>query len=402
MKIKISKNKVFNIIGSFMLFFKQAAAFLTMNSEKALFLGGNADPFYAIGAITFFEFGKFKKNLHYFFVFALPIIIFWVCQIVINPDINFIKSLFTVAKLMLCIGAMLFVINHIKDIDLLFVCKVYILISFVFTCLALTSLHDSFLWRFNDVINVYSLTRLQLFYLEPSELGFHIALILIYLLECYLNGNKKLLKYVMLAVFILGCTRAMGAISISIISIFLLLFIRWTRKPTVNITIIYIILFFLFIGCLIFLFQTKNPILMRVLSTVSGNDSSNNYRIGLSFQVFKSSLTDYSFLGCGFGQINTEAFVSSYAHLGLTTVVVNSFIYFFIETGLFGIIYLFILTAALLKSCMKDSLTIKWGLFLFLMIYQLAGSHFTSPVNWMVYGFILSKSEHVNHKRIKI
>ena len=141
---------------------------------------------------------------------------------------------------------------------------------------------------------------------------------------------------------------------------------------------------------------------MRVLSTVSGNDSSNNYRIGLSFQVFKSSLTDYSFLGCGFGQINTEAFVSSYAHLGLTTVVVNSFIYFFIETGLFGIIYLFILTAALLKSCMKDSLTIKWGLFLFLMIYQLAGSHFTSPVNWMVYGFILSKSEHVNHKRIKI
>lgn len=402
MKIKISKNKVFNIIGAFMLFFKQSAAFLTENSEKALFLGGNADPFYALGVLTFFELGKYKKTLFYFFVFAVPILLFWICQIVINPEINFIKSLFTVAKLMLCIGAMLFVINHIKDINLLFICKVYIIISFMFTCLALTSLHNSFLWRFNDVINVYSLTRLQLFYLEPSELGFHIALILIYLLGCFFNGNKKLLIYVLLAAFVLGCTRAMGAISISLISVFLLLFIRWMRKPTVNITIIYIILFFVFTGILIFLFKTQNPILMRVLSTVSGNDSSNNYRIGLSIEVFKSSLKDYNFLGCGFGQINTEAFVSSYAHLGLTTVVVNSFLYFFIETGLFGIMYIVILAIALLKSCMKDPLTIKWGIFLFLMIYQLAGSHFTSPINWMMYGFILSKSEHVNHRRVKL
>ena len=137
--------------------------------------------------------------------------------------------------------------------------------------------------------------------------------------------------------------------------------------------------------------KTNNPIVLRIKNTLIGNDPSNQYRVGVTYDVFAKSFIDYNCLGCGFGNLNTERFMSNYNQL--VTVVVNSFIYFFIETGVFGILMVLVLMILLLKRTIKSKSLIKWGLLVFVFIYQFFGSHFTNGLTWFIYGLILSKYE---------
>ena len=154
--------------------------------------------------------------------------------------------------------------------------------------------------------------------------------------------------------------RPLGAIVIVAFSIGIMLLVDLIYRPTKVKFTIYGVLLVFFIALLIVLMQIKSPIIMRIIDTLNGKDASNSYRIGVTLDVFRQSFIDYKGLGCGFGNLNTNYFISKYSNLGLVVVVTNSFFYFVIETGIIGMIVLIAFIVILLKRCLKDKSLIKW------------------------------------------
>ena len=194
-----------------------------------------------------------------------------------------------------------------------------------------------------------------MFYLEPSELGFHlIPLILIFLTNLILSKNKKVKiissLFIVLNIIPLYLAKPMGAIGIGGLSILVVIIYDYYLRPSKIKRVIYFCCFVLGIILILVLFKIDFPLIQRIIYTLQGNDGSNNYRVTVSLNVLKESLIDYHFLGCGFGNLHTSNFISQYTDLGLTTVVVNSFIYFIIETGIFGIIFIGYLIYSLFRS----------------------------------------------------
>ena len=136
---------------------------------------------------------------------------------------------------------------------------------------------------------------------------------------------------------------------------------------------------------------SKNEIVLRAFDTLKGKDPSNSYRVNVSYTVFAKSLPDFHLIGCGFGNLHTANFMNRYDEL--VTVVVNSFIYFFIETGVFGIAFVVGLIVFMIKKTIESKNTLKWGLLFFVVIYQFFGSHFTNAFTWAIYGIIMSNFE---------
>lgn len=147
--------------------------------------------------------------------------------------------------------------------------------------------------------------------------------------------------------------------------------------------------FLLFIGITVLFvaYEMKFNVIMRIIDTIEGSDASNSYRVKIAYQTLFKSFMDYNGIGCGFGNINTASFKNKY---GLSGTIVNSFGYFIIETGIFGIVFLMILLSVLGLSCIKQRNILKYGLFVFLCSYQIFGSHFTNGLIWWVYGYIIA------------
>ncbi len=318
----------------------------------------------------------------------------------IFTQVSIIKGVISVMKIGLCIAIMLYVIEKAKDIDYMQIMQIFSIINLCVMIFALTLGKGSFLWRFNDEVNKYSLTRMQLFFLEPSELGFHVALVMIFLLSYFFvtKDIKNKVSIVMLFIINAIClilAKPMGSICILALAIGVMVTCWLIKHPTKRNIIIYVSIVLVAIVAVIVLTIQQNPIIMRVIDTVNGTDQSNNYRVGTSIDTYVNTMKDYNLLGCGFGNIHTDRFINRY---NLDTVIVNSFIYFWIETGVFGITITMILFYHLLSACIRDKSVLKWGLFVFLIVYQLVGSHFTSPLNWALYGLILSNFHEENRK----
>lgn len=387
------KNNFKELILAIFIFFKQAAKVLS--DKYATFLGGNLDPFYIFGGLYIWKNYKDRDKLIKYGKYILPVILYATFQIYvlsIFSELSLAKLFINVLKICLCVAVMLYVMENHKKIDILKIIKFFTYINLAFLIIAVTIGRESFLWRLNDIYNDYSKVRLHLFFLEPSELGFHVAIIMIFLLAYLLiakemKNKKKIVLYMAINIFCLGLAKAMGAICILAVAIGIMITYWTIKKPTKQKTYMYIATVVLVIAILAVLILQHNPIIMRVFDTINGEDQSNNYRIGVTFDTFVKTLKDYFLVGCGFGNINTEHFLTRYS---LVTVIVNSFIYLWIEAGLFGIICSFILIYQLFKACRRSKSTLKWGLFIFLVIYQFTGSHFVSPINWALYGIILS------------
>jgi len=82
-------------------------------------------------------------------------------------------------------------------------------------------------------------------------------------------------------------------------------------------------------------------------------DKSSNYRIGISLETLKRTLKDYALVGCGFGNINM------YPDLEIMHRIGNAFISFWIETGIFSIIYIVIILGILFRNCLKSKFSLK-------------------------------------------
>ena len=387
-----------NWIYSFIYFFRQSTKLLSLkfkNINSATF-GGNLDPFYLFGIYNFKKILCSNKKIREFLLFSLPILFISVIQFVFIKNINYTKFFVNIFKIMICISIMLYVKNKNIKINLVDICKKVTFLLVIFTIIAFLFKESSIFWRLNDYTNIYDLRRLQLFYLEPSELGFHISILLILLFSFLLSkkDNKKSIYFLLIInIIILYFSKSMGAILLLLISLIVMMIAniifngsRQNIKKYLNIGFVGLI------GIVIF-FNSNIGMANRIKQTLAGKDGSVNYRVNVSLEVLNKSLKDYDYMGCGFGNLNTTDFISQYQDFKLAQMVVNSYIYFWIETGILGIIYWLILIFYIAKKCIKSKSIIKIGLFTYILLFQFVGSHFTNGLIWLIYGFIISSED---------
>lgn len=379
------------LIIAILYYFRQGAKVI----KDSVTLGGNLDPFYLLAPMYIKDNYKEKRKLKNIAVVFMIMILYFFIQDLIIGNLNIIKGFVNIIKINICFLATLYVIQNYSKVNLKkisFIISIFyaisIPISFIFK-------ESNILWRLNDIHNKYTLVRLHLFYLEPSELGFHISIIIIILLGFLLvSKSKKEIINISILIFlnliVLYMARPMGAIVILTCSVIFMFIVDYIYNPSKMKLKLYIGVLFALIILFIYMMISKSPIYMRIIETINGTDASNNFRIKVTLDVLKQSLIDTKFIGAGFGNMNTVEFISKYNNLGLTEVMANSFIYYIVETGIFGIVTLFTGIYFLIKSCFKSKSTLKWGICSFLIMYQILGGYFTSGLYWALYGIILS------------
>lgn len=375
-----------------MYFFRQIPSYIPFYNGQVL--AGNLDIFYLGAPIYFIQNRKKLKNLKIPLLFLGVSVFYSFAQLLIIPRINILKLIINLVKLFLCVCLIFYITNNFYRINFLIISLFCSCLFFAFSIIAFFNKH-SFFWTQNDFVNKYSPSRLKLLYLEPSELGYHLIIILIFLFGYLLIIKTRRFKIILCSLIIVDLTvlflaNPLGAISFGAIAFFVMVIFDWINYNTKNKTKIYLILFCVVVLICIYLVISKNSIYMRILDTINGADSSNWYRVDVSLSFLFQSLKDTKGLGIGFGNLRTDNIVSQYSYLGYSTPLASSFPSFIAEAGIFAIIILAILMIALLRSCVRSHSAIKWGLFVFIISYQLFGSHFTSGLNWIIYGIILS------------
>ena len=391
--MSIIKKNLWNIYIYFSLSFRQIAKIISKDPDVAVFLGGNVDPLYIFAPMFWINSLRNKKNIKKPLIVIFVGACFVLFQSMVIPNYNITKGIISFTKIVMCFSILLYAKDNYNKIDLNVITigfTILILIQFI---IAVTLGRQSIMWRFNDGINLFNLTRLQLFFLEPSELGYHIAIIVIIIYAKVLISKKIRISDLFLILsnlVVLNYAKPMGAIMFLVLALGVMAIYFVIEYTKINRIYFFVVLIVLSLLVVSYLFLTKNTLLLRLLATLSGNDGSNNYRIGVSINVFKQTLIDYSGMGSGIGMINTPDFIEKYRYLKLTVVVVNSFIYFMIESGVVGIFIVLFLIYKLLISTLKNKSILRLGIFVFIVGYQFTGSHFTSGLNWMLYGLILS------------
>lgn len=399
------KIEIFEWIICFAFFFRQIAKIFALDGDTANTLGGNIDPFYLIIIPFIILICKKKYVPKWFMIVNFGMIMYALFQCVIWDDINYVKLFVNVTKIFICVSILYMSISYADKVNYDNIIEKCTFLFGVFTLYSVSIGNASnIIWRMNDVVNTYSLKRLTLFYLEPSELGFHVAVLMIFLVaKCILAKEvKERVKFILLAtvnLIALMFAKPMGAICclalailVMVIMDFLVRF-RETKVVTIGfMTIVCIVVIML-------MYINGSNIIMRVIDTLNGTDKSNAYRVGTANEVLISSIEDYYGLGCGFGNSGTESFMLKYH---LPTGIVNSFGRFIIETGIFGLLFLMVLVIVLLYRTINSKDILKYGLLIFLLSYQIFGSHFTNALIWWLYGYIISAKTSYQYKGINM
>lgn len=362
-------------------------------------LVGNLDFWYLLGPLYLWKNRKNRSKIKILIYILSAFFFLGVIQIIILPEINIFKLVIMLAKISLCILVMLYVMDNTDKINILSIAKIVSIMYAITLPIALIFRNNEVFWIIDDPNNAFSPNRLQFVYFEPSELGFRLVILLVILIGFFLVSDCRREKVflgilIIINLIIFYFAKSMGTIGIGFLAISVMLLYDWIKHNTRIKTVVYTSGCVLLVIVAVVLVVTENDLYLRIVSTFQGYDSSTNYRIGRAYQILGESFLQYNGIGCGFGNVNTESFLSQW---NLKVVIVNSFVYYMVETGIFGVITLTAFISLLLYRCVKGKSAIKWGLFVFVIIFQFMGSHFTSGLNWVAYGIILSNFNERNY-----
>lgn len=358
-------------------------------------LNSNLDFFYILGVIgVIFVIFKRKEDISRLILYSFPIVVYGIFQCLIFNNLNSSKLIVNIFKITICISLMILVSRKSSDFKIEkfvdYVCRFYI----IFTPIAFILSSNTYFWRLNDTVNKYNTIRLNLFYIEPSELGFHLSIIIIILIyliikEKVIKIRVKYLVYMMDCFILLSLAKAYGSSVILLASIMIISFgIILAKMKYKNILVGYGLIF-LFSLVIIFSVVTKSSMYMRTVDTLNGTDSSNRYRVGVTQAFTSTALNSTNGIGIGLGNLNTDETKNIFKSTGMTDVVAASFPYFIAEGGIFAALYIVMLMLLILKKVIVSKNMMISILFLFLFLYQIYGGYFTNPVNWILYGLIL-------------
>ncbi|WP_443661626.1 hypothetical protein [Clostridium sp.] len=360
-------------------------------------LTGNLDLFYALGMIgIIFVIFKSKKDISLLLICALPIVIYGIVQGMVIENIEMQKLVVNISKITICISLMILVSKKIHDFKIKkfidYICRIYLIL----TPIAFILKQNDYLWRLHDTINKYNLVRLNLFYIEPSELGFHLSIIIMILMYLLIKEKtrKVRVKYIIYMIDCLTLLVLAGAYGSSVMLIGTITFVSFiiiiTKINFKNILVGYGLIMVFTIITILFV-VTKSSIYMRTVDTLNGKDSSNSYRVNVTQQFTSTAITKTKGIGVGLGNLNTDNTRKIFKSTGMTAVVAASYPYFIAEGGLFGITYLVLLLTLLATNVAIKKNMLLTNLLLFSFLYQIYGGYFTNPLNWIIYGLIISR-----------
>jgi len=360
-------------------------------------LTGNLDFFYALAILgTIFVLFKRKKDISILIICALPIVCYGILQAMFIENLETQKLMVNISKITICISLMILVSRKMNDFKMKkfihFICRIYLIL----TPLGILLKSNDYFWRLNDTVNKYSLVRLNLFYIEPSELGFHLSFIVIILM--YLIIVEKVRKerciYIIYMLDCLGLLALSGAYGSSVMLMGTIAFVSFvvllSKINFKNILVGYGLIIIFTIVTILFV-VTKSSIYMRTIDTLNGKDNSNSYRVNVTQKFTSTAVTKTNGIGVGLGNLNTDNTRKIFKATGMTAVVAASYPYFIAEGGVFAIAYLVILLSLLIINVNIKRNMLLANLLLFSFLYQIYGGYFTNPVNWIIYGLILSK-----------
>ena len=393
--------KIYTIIFCLLFFFRQAVGYLfysTANHEMYYFIVGNFDIFYLFSLLWLF--GK-NKNILIFpliLIFAL-----FGLQLLFIDDLNVVKAMINAIKIIICFFVFSGTCKNVNKINYKFFAKMFGMLCYLFLILAFV-FKGSILWRHNDIINSFNLTRLQFFYTEPSELGMHCILVLIIAINCLINsGTKKervsIFFSSILPLFVtIYFSKSMGAFCVGGLAIFISYVYYLLKKNKSPQKKVLIVLALILMTAIAFPFISKTTTYTRVINTFTKIDYSNNYRIFVPFKVAGYSFVDTYGIGIGLGNAELPANVLKYRVVGLGSAgIINSFMNFIAEGGFLAFILVIYIIYFFGKIVFKEKTFVKMGLYFFIIIFQFMGTYFTNPLCWIVYAFIYGYIDNINN-----
>jgi len=358
---------------------------------------GNLDFFYGLGILgTLFVIFKRKKDISLLIICALPIVCYGIFQGMVIENLDMQKLMINISKIAICVSLMILVARKMNDFKIKkfidYVCRIYLIL----TPIAVLFMKNEYLWRLHDTINKYSLVRLNLFYIEPSELGFHLSFIIIILMYLIIvekdrKVNVKYIIYMIDCIVLLVLSGAYGSSIMLLGTIAAVSFVALVVKMNFKNILVGYGLILVFTIITILFVVTKASIYMRTIDTLNGKDSSNSYRVNVTQKFTSTAITKTNGIGVGLGNLNTDNTRKIFKATGMTAVVAASFPYFISEGGVFGIACIVLLNTFLLINVILKRNMLLANLLLFSFLYQIYGGYFTNPVNWIIYGLILSR-----------
>lgn len=400
------------ILIALFLFFRQAAHYLGGSDSASLLLGGNVDPFFLVGLLGLLftiKFGNVRFIRFYSIVLAVGLL-----QLAFVPGLEYLNWAINLLKLMLCMAALYFVRDNFTKIRLSWVVVTFSALVAAGTALALVMGPNELLWTLNDGVNKFDLTRLKLTFLEPSELGFTLVVVLIALIHLLFSTKSTRARWLYIVCIGINLTAlyyakplgaiAIGAIAVIAMAAFQLLAVRPTVRKQVGAISLALA------GALLvaFLLSPSSPLqnsndtlVQRGLYATEGEDSSINYRVGLSFEIAIDALLRAPITGHGFGNVGTDNFIQQYSDKGLVTPLVNSYLAFIAEAGLVGVLIVMYLIIVSYRAAFRSRSAFVFGLVTFIVVYQFTGSHFANPLIWSLYGVALAIEDSAKLKNRK-
>lgn len=361
-----------------------------------LLRNGNLDLFYFL---TIFLIAKIIGNKNYYkelFTIISPLVVVVLFELLLsNHYIALLNVFITFSKIILCVSLFILVENNYKKLDTKILFTYFRNGLFLLLVCSLIFRNSTIFWRFNDEINAFSLTRLQLLYSEPATLAIPCIALAVYAFNSYLIKKSKISVVTFLVPLV--CVILSYSLTAIILMIFTLgmLFVFTIFKHGKMNSKTLLLLVGLMIAVVI-LMITSNPISDRIFAVLSGTDGSFNYRWKQSLSSIPKIFKYTNYQGIGMGNMNTSHGLSMLRSIDPYLMkFANSFLYFVAENGVGGIIYLLYLICEIWKKLSKykneDSFPIRISLFIFILVLQFSGGYFTSPFIWIIYGIITSK-----------
>jgi hypothetical protein len=381
------------------LFFRQFAKYLGLDYETSAFFAGNLDLFFVIAFIGLYTVTKSKPFIRWFLViFLIGFIQFFAIQDINRGDLGIY-----VAKLTLCLAALFYAKAKFPKLKLSWIVVPYSVLLGVGTAVATAIGPNRLLWTVDDEVNKFDATRLMLTYIEPSELGFTIVLVLFALIYLLFKAQYRRVRLMyIVSIFInlyaLYLAKPFGAIIIGVVALLVMSIYQLLHvNPTLRKQVAAIALIFFGTVTTGYMFTQDSPlrnsndsIVQRGLSAADGEDSSINYRVGISTTVTVDSLARSPIIGQGFGILGTDEFIDRYYSIGLRTTLANSFLAFIAEAGVIGLIIVVYLICKLYMSAFRSNSYLAIGLVTFVVLYQFTGGHFSNPLIWTIYGVVFA------------
>lgn len=369
-------------------------------TTRYVFKNGNLDWYYFVAAFAIIYLIKDKRiltNLKPLITCFVLLLTMELGSLLFTDLLHPLRSpIIAISKLMLCFILLIFTKEYFDRINLEKFIYGIVIIQAIETIISLFVVTEIF-WKLNDVENGFYETRLQLLYMEPSELCMCSAIALILLIIVVEEKGFKPM-YVPCAAILLWdmyLSAGMGGILSLGIAIGLTALYK-TIELVLKQKKFYLLLIpsMLFLGGWLTVYKSNLLMVQRIRLILSGEmyaDSSTTWRLLIPLRGIIPILNESNWMGVGLGNFNEEHLIPFIEQTVNTRAwFPNSFLYFIAEGGWLAIAIIILGTLYLgYKTYFSKNVGV-YLLFIFIFVYQIPGGYFTNPLNWICYGIILA------------